>query len=140
MESEPVRGRASLLTTARVTPWRSSRPLSSEDDIDRCRSPAGNRAGVKTLAFESPVFLHLAPVHTGRESSFVESEPARVAGAAPKADERASVTVRVRRSPLLEDAPPARQRALNTRGGRKAAGLDTSVFRWPRPSRSTGPL
>jgi hypothetical protein len=35
----------------------------------------------------------------------------------------------------MEDAPPARQRVLNTRGGRKIARLDTSVFRWRRLSR-----
>jgi hypothetical protein len=65
MESEPDRGRASLLTTARVTPWCSSHPLSSEDDAARWRSPPGKRAGVKALVFESPVFLHLRPVPTG---------------------------------------------------------------------------
>ena len=39
----------------------------------------------------------------------------------------------------MEGAPPARERALKVRGGREAAGLDTSTFRWPRPSWSTGP-
>jgi hypothetical protein len=68
MESEPVRDRASLLTTARVTPWCSSHPFSSEDEPVRRLAPAGNRAGVQALAFESPVFLHLRPVHTGPES------------------------------------------------------------------------
>ena len=40
---------------------------------------------------------------------------------------------------MLEDAPPARQRALKACGGHQAARLDTSVFRWPRPSRLKGP-
>jgi hypothetical protein len=31
----------------------------------------------------------------------------------------------------MEGAPPARERALKVRGGREAAGLDTSTFRWP---------
>jgi hypothetical protein len=31
----------------------------------------------------------------------------------------------------MEGAPPARQRALNTRGGLAAAGLDTLIFRFP---------
>ena len=32
MESEPIRDRASLLTSARLRPWRSSRPLSAVED------------------------------------------------------------------------------------------------------------
>jgi hypothetical protein len=40
----------------------------------------------------------------------------------------------------LEGAPPARQRALNTRAGVTAWEIDTSTFRWPRPSRLKGPL
>ncbi len=47
MESEPDRGRASLLTTARVTPWCSSHPFSSEDEPARRLAPAGNRAALR---------------------------------------------------------------------------------------------
>ena len=44
MESEPIRDRASLLTSARLRPWRSSRPLSAvEDEAARVRSPSGKR-------------------------------------------------------------------------------------------------
>jgi hypothetical protein len=58
----------------------------------------------------------------------MESEPARAAGAVSKAAGR----VRCGSSPPLssmEDAPPARQRALKARGGHQAAGVGTSVFR-----------
>ena len=72
MESEPVRDRASLLTTARLAPWCSSHPFSSEDEPVRRLAPAGNRAAVIAVAFESPVFLHPLPVHTGPGSSFGE--------------------------------------------------------------------
>jgi hypothetical protein len=41
-----------------------------------------------------------------------------------------SFLAELREVDLREDAPPARQRALKARGGREAAGLDTSVFRW----------
>jgi len=47
MESEPDRGRASLLTTARLAPWCSSHPLSSEDEPARRLAPAGNRAALR---------------------------------------------------------------------------------------------
>src|SRR5215471_6159572 len=71
----------------------------------------------------------------------VESEPARVAGAAPKAAGRAKrcgscPPLSSPDSPdspepdYLEDAPPARQRALKACDGRRAVGLDTSIFRW----------
>jgi len=47
------------------------------------RPETGRPRGV---SFDYSVLCHLPPVHTGRESCcFPESEPARVAGAAPKA-------------------------------------------------------
>ena len=57
-ESEPIRDRASLLTTARLTPWCSSHPLSSEDEPARRLAPAGNRAAGNTVGFEFSVLCH----------------------------------------------------------------------------------
>jgi hypothetical protein len=52
------------------------------------------------VSFEYSVLCCLLLVHTGQESSsFMESEPVRDAGAAPKADGRTNVAVQVRRSP-----------------------------------------
>ena len=84
MESEPDRDRASLLTTARLAPWCSSHPFSSEDEPVRRLAPAGKRAAVRAVAFESPVFLHPLPVHTGPGSRLRNENPPG-AGAAPKA-------------------------------------------------------
>ena len=75
MESEPDRDRASLLTTARLAPWCSSHPFSSEDEPVRRLAPAGNRAAVIAVAFESPVFLHPLPVHTGPGSRLRNENP-----------------------------------------------------------------
>ena len=57
------------------------------DEITRWWSPPGKRVGVRALRFDFSV------------SRPVESEPARVAGAAPKAAGRESAGVRVARSP-----------------------------------------
>ena len=57
-ESEPIRDRASLLTTARLTPWCSSHPLSSEAEPARRLAPAGNRAAGNTVGFEFSVLCH----------------------------------------------------------------------------------
>jgi hypothetical protein len=65
-------GRARPLSDAPVARWRSSRPPSSEDEPVRRLAPAGNRAAVRAVAFESPVFLHLPSVHTRRESRLGE--------------------------------------------------------------------
>ncbi len=56
------------------------------DEITRWWSPPGTRVGVKALRFDFSV------------SRLTESEPARVAGAAPKAAGRESAGVRVARS------------------------------------------
>jgi hypothetical protein len=74
----------------------------------------------KPQSFDYSVFRQFRQPELASQSAelpTLESEPARAAGAAPKADERASVTVRVRRSPHMEGAPPARQRALKARAG-----------------------
>ena len=63
-------GRARPLSDAPVARWRSSRPPSSEDEPDRRLAPAGNRTAVRAVAFESPVYLHPLPVHTGPGSRF----------------------------------------------------------------------
>jgi hypothetical protein len=54
-----------------------------------------------TVRFEFSVLCDPRPVLASwaEDPLFLESEPARAAGTASKADERASVTVRVRRSP-----------------------------------------
>ena len=67
-ESEPIRDRASLLTTARLTPWCSSHPLSSEDEPARWSAPAGNRAAGNTAGFDCSVLCHLPYVRIERES------------------------------------------------------------------------
>jgi hypothetical protein len=121
-ESEPVRDRASLLTTARVTPWRLSRPLSSEDEPAGRLASVGNRVGAERRCGSGPSSSAISRLFTSGGRAVVESEPARVAGVVSKTNERASVTVRVRRSPPWEGAPPARQRALNTRGGLRGHG------------------
>ena len=54
-----------------------------------------------------------------------------MAGAASKADGRREALGFKFSALLMEGAPPARQRALNTRGGCEAVGLDTLIFRWP---------
>jgi hypothetical protein len=67
-----------LLADARVTPCRSSRPPSSEDEPATRLAPAGNRVAADYR--EIRILRPLPPS--------AESEPARDAGAAPKADGR----------------------------------------------------
>lgn len=65
-ESEPIRDRASLLTSARLRPWASIAPLSAtEGEVTRRWPPAGNRVGRETVWGSRP------------PPSAEESEPAR---------------------------------------------------------------
>ena len=98
-----------------------------EDEPARRLAPAGNRVGARALGFEFSVLCHLPPVHTGRESSSLESEPA---GRSAPFRKRLGVKRRGSCPPLssMEGAPPARQRALNTRAGLTAWRIDTSNF------------
>ena len=124
----------SLAKRCAGTPWRSNRPPSSmEDEAARCGHhlesgwPYGGEFRL-LHPLPSPARSHRAGEPTGTRTC-------QVAGTAPKADGRANGGGRDLLVPRMEDAPPARQRVLNTRGGRKIAGLDTSVFRWRRLSR-----
>jgi hypothetical protein len=115
-ESEPARGRASPLTTARFTPWCSSHPLSSEDEPARRLAPAGNRAAAGTSwASTAPSSAISRPFASGGRAD-MESEPIRDRDRF----EGGSAFARCGSSPPLsskEGAPPARQRVLNTRAG-----------------------
>jgi hypothetical protein len=69
----------------------------------------------------------------------VEDETAMEAVPGSKPGERLGRGGSVPPSSALEGAPPARQRALNTRGGLVAAGVGTLTFRLgQRPSWLTG--
>ncbi len=85
--------------------------------------------------FDYSVLCHLPPVHTRREScSYLESEPARDCRRRPESGwtrKRWCSSHPFSSPKSREGAPPARQRALKTRGGRQAARLDTSAFRSP---------
>jgi hypothetical protein len=55
-ESEPIRDRASLLTSARLRLWRSCLPLSAtENEPVRARAPVGSRLGGQPLGFKFSV-------------------------------------------------------------------------------------
>ena len=99
-----------------------------EDEPGRCPAPAGNGV-VPGRAWES-----------GSPSSAVESEPARVA-APPRKRVGVAAAGRDRRSlPTWMVNRPGGRRRLKRDGARKRLGVGSSTFRWPRPSRSTGPV
>ena len=50
MESEPIRDRASLLTSARLRPWRSSRPLSAVEDETVMEAVPDSKSGERVTA------------------------------------------------------------------------------------------
>jgi hypothetical protein len=107
---------ASLLTSARVTPWDSSSPLSAwEDEAARARSPSGKRVGVREGSVDR---VHRLPLWRVNRAG-VPAPPRKRMGA------RKCAGAQDLRSPLLEGAPPARQRALKTRAGVNAPGRST---------------
>jgi hypothetical protein len=85
------------------------------------------------------ILCHLRPVHTGPGA--VEDETAMEAVPGSNPGERPGRRGSVPPSSALEGAPPARQRALNSRDGSAAVRLDTSIFLLrARPSWLKGPL
>ena len=130
MESEPIRDRASLLTSARLRPWRSNRPLSAvEDEAARVRSPSGMRVAPCEWVSITP-------------SSAMEDETVMEAVPDSKSGERVTVGVRVLRLPLattqlVEGACLIRRyRAVRSRGGqlwRDSSGGQSALLITGRP-------
>ncbi len=97
MESEPARGRASLLTSARLRPWRSSRPLSAvEDEAARVRSSSGKRVAPCEWVSSTP-------------SSAMEDETVVEAVPDSKSGERVTAGGRVLRLPPMDGEAAGRQ-------------------------------
>jgi hypothetical protein len=68
-------------------------------------------------------------VRSNRTPSAPGERTCRGAGPVPKTGGRVVAGDRDFRSPPMEGAPPARERALNPRSGRETAEIDTSTFR-----------
>jgi hypothetical protein len=127
-EGEPARGRASLLTSARVTPWASIAPLSAlEDEPGGYPAPAGNRA---------------VPRGMGVGISVLRSRKMKPPW------RRSPIRIRVRRVTARGSGPPSSARGSASRlvtapglnpGELRPWGFNSLRFRWPRPSWSTGP-
>jgi hypothetical protein len=132
MESEPIRDRASLLTSAHPL-WCGLRLLRSpltEDEAARVRSPPGKRVGAcRVLWIVSTVFR---PWRVNPQGGGRRPESGRARGSVLGLKTSALCSWMVNR-------PGGRRPFEAGRGTRRCLGLKASIIRWPRPSWSKGP-